>query len=207
MQAHTPTDRPHRNRRPLAALLATLAFVVAGSASAQLYGSAQEVIDAMDAKPAPTTTVATMTMTTTAASGHSLSRSMQIWTADDGRSQLIKFLAPADVRGSGFLSVENASGETETMIYLPALGRVRRVVRAHHIDRAVAHGGLYLGVGSAAEALEVLEQLRAGGEPHAHGDRTVVGLLAHTPKEVGSQLLQGSALHPELGQGLRQLRL
>lgn len=124
-------------RRPrLAAWLAASLLIapLLGTAAAQRYSSAQEVVDAMDALPAPATTIATLTMTIKAASGHSLSRSMQIWTADEGRSQLIKFLEPADVRGSGFLSVEKASGETETLIYLPALGRVRRVAGAQKQD-------------------------------------------------------------------------
>lgn len=133
---------PRHPARPLlrraaksgATALLAIALAAGGLAGAQKYGSATEVIDAMKAQPTPATTIATLDMTITSASGHSLSRSMQIWTADDGRSQLIKFLAPADVRGSGFLSVEKASGETETMIYLPALGRVRRVAGGQKQD-------------------------------------------------------------------------
>lgn len=124
-----PTHRPQRS-----ALIVLVVVALAGVAFAQSYTTAKEVVDAMEAKPAPSTTIATMSMTITAASGHSLTRTMQIWSADEGRSQLIKFLEPADVRGSGFLSVEKASGETETMIYLPALGRVRRVAGGQKQD-------------------------------------------------------------------------
>lgn len=122
--------------RSLTRLLTTLVLVllIGGAVSAQRYSTAAEITAAMDAMPAPSTTVATLRMTITAGSGHSLTRSMQIWTADEGRSQLIKFLEPADVRGSGFLSIEKASGETETMIYLPALGRVRRVAGGQEQD-------------------------------------------------------------------------
>jgi len=120
--------------RPLFTAVLAVLLALTGLAAAQRYTTAQEVVDAMEAQPAPTTTIATMSMTITAASGHSLTRVMQIWTADEGRSQLIKFLEPADVRGSGFLSVEKASGETETMIYLPALGRVRRVAGGQKQD-------------------------------------------------------------------------
>ena len=114
--------------RPLLVLLLAL---VAPLAAAQRYGTGQEVMDAIADQPAPETTVATLTMTITAASGHSLSREMQIWTAggqgDADANQLIKFTAPADVRGSGFMSVAAAGGGTESFIYLPALDRVRRV--------------------------------------------------------------------------------
>lgn len=133
----TTTPEPSRTsrRRPTYALpLLLVAALVLPAVNAQRYSTAQEVIDAMDAQPAPSTTIATMRMTITASSGHSLSRTMQIWSANGGKSQLIKFLEPADVRGSGFLSVEKASGETETLIYLPALGRVRRVAGGQKQD-------------------------------------------------------------------------
>ena len=117
-----------------ALLLALAALLLLSVAGAQLYSSATEVTDAMEALAAPSTVVSTMTMTITAASGHSLSREMQVWSGNDGKSQLIKFLSPADVKGSGFLSVESAAGSTETMIYLPALGRVRRVAGGQEQD-------------------------------------------------------------------------
>lgn len=124
-----------KTARRSGALLAALAtLTLLATATAQRYATAQEVVDAMEAQPAPSTTIATMSMTITSAAGHSLTRSMQIWTADDGKAQLIKFLEPADVRGSGFLNVEKASGETETLIYLPALGRVRRVAGGQKQD-------------------------------------------------------------------------
>ena len=124
-----------KTARHTGALLAALAaLALLATATAQRYATAQEVVDAMKAQPAPTTTIATLSMTITSAAGHSLTRTMQIWTADDGKAQLIKFLEPADVRGSGFLNVEKASGETETLIYLPALGRVRRVAGGQKQD-------------------------------------------------------------------------
>lgn len=117
-------------RRAVAAIGVVL---LAGFGLAQQYQSAQEVTDAMAALTAPATSVATMTMTITSASGHSLTREMQLWSADEGRSQLIKFLNPADIRGSGFLSVEEA-GTTQTLIYLPALQRTRRVAGGQEQD-------------------------------------------------------------------------
>ncbi len=47
---------------------------------------------------------------------------------DDGTEySLIRFTAPADVRGTGFLSIQDPSGSDENWIYLPALGRERRM--------------------------------------------------------------------------------
>ncbi len=132
-EATTATRTAPRRPRAFLALAFVTAALVMGSASAQLYSSAQEVTDAMAANSAPSTSVAIMTMTITSASGHSLTRQMQLWSANEGKSQLIKFLEPADVRGSGFLSVEEA-GTTQSMIYLPALGRTRRVAGGQQQD-------------------------------------------------------------------------
>lgn len=107
-------------------------------ALAQRFSTGQEVMDAMADQAAPATTIASLTMTITAASGHSLTREMQIWTTtgtdDAGANQLIKFTGPADVRGSGFMSVGGADGAAESYIYLPALDRVRRVAGGQEQD-------------------------------------------------------------------------
>lgn len=118
--------------RPLLPLLLLLALL--GAAQAQPFSNGQEVMDAVADRPAPSTTIATMTMTVTAASGHALSREMQIWASEDGPKQLIKFLNPADVRGSGFLVVEQADGSSESLLFLPALDRVRRVAGGQRQD-------------------------------------------------------------------------
>ena len=130
----TARRHPRRPRLTRPALLTVLAAaLLVSSAAAQRYQTAQEVTDAMAELNAPATSVATMTMTITAASGHTLTREMQLWSANEGKSQLIKFLNPADIRGSGFLSVEEA-GTTQTLIYLPALGRTRRVAGGQEQD-------------------------------------------------------------------------
>ncbi len=131
MRNKSASARPNLQR--LTALLAVLLAALVGLASAQQYQSAEEVTDAMEALEVPATSVATMTMTITSSSGHSLTREMQLWSANEGKSQLIKFLNPADIRGSGFLSVEEA-GTTQTLIYLPALGRTRRVAGGQQQD-------------------------------------------------------------------------
>lgn len=42
--------------------------------------------------------------------------------------QLIRFTAPADINGTGFLTIEKPGYETEQFLYLPALRRSRRIV-------------------------------------------------------------------------------
>ncbi|MCK5826867.1 MAG: outer membrane lipoprotein-sorting protein, partial [Desulfuromusa sp.] len=48
---------------------------------------------------------------------------------DGERKQLIRFTAPADIKGTGFLTIEkDGSSKTEQHLYLPALKRTRRIV-------------------------------------------------------------------------------
>lgn len=119
-------------------LVLTAVLLLSPLAMAQRFSTGQEVMDAMADQAAPDTTIAKLTMTITAASGHSLTREMQIWTTtgedDAGANQLIKFTGPADVRGSGFMSVAGAGGVSESYIYLPALDRVRRVAGGQEQD-------------------------------------------------------------------------
>lgn len=112
-------------------ILASVLLTVAG---AQKYATADELFDEMEGMSAPETTVATMTMTIYSASGHALTREMQMWMGMGGDAQLIKFTAPGDIAGSGFLSVTDEGGVQETRIYLPALGRVRRVAGGQEQD-------------------------------------------------------------------------
>ncbi|UCD38414.1 MAG: outer membrane lipoprotein-sorting protein [Fidelibacterota bacterium] len=48
-------------------------------------------------------------------------------TEEDLSRMLMRFLSPADVKGTGFLTLETASGEDERYLYLPALRRVKKI--------------------------------------------------------------------------------
>ncbi len=116
------------SRRRRIALVTVLSIAgTLGLAQAQKYTTGEEVMNAVDAKPTPSNLITTMTMTITTASGQSLTRQMQVWSADDGTKEVVKFTAPADIKGSGFLSTTLPDGSTQSMIYLPALDRTRRI--------------------------------------------------------------------------------
>lgn len=48
-------------------------------------------------------------------------------TAGRGDRILVRFLSPNDIRGTSLLVWENPNGDDERFLYLPALGRVRRI--------------------------------------------------------------------------------
>jgi hypothetical protein len=57
------------------------------------------------------------------------SRARVYWQrSEDGLSRaMVRFSAPNDLRGAGLLFVQKASGQNDMLMYLPELGKVRRV--------------------------------------------------------------------------------
>lgn len=123
-------DLTHRAVRPLMLALALTAF---GLAFAQKYADAEALIAAVDARPEPTTSQATLTMVITTAGGQTLTREMQTWS-EGTTKRIIKFTAPADIKGSGFLTLTAEDGSEEKLVYLPALDRVRRIAGGQQGD-------------------------------------------------------------------------
>ncbi len=114
-----------------AMVAATLALLAASPLQAQAALSGQEVMDKVYNSPKPKGSVLTMAMVITK-NGKSLSRTLTTWTTGDvakGETEktLMKFLSPADVKGSGFLNLKKPDGATESLLWLPALGKVRRL--------------------------------------------------------------------------------
>ena len=74
------------------------------------------------------TTIASMALISR--NGRTRLREFTIYSKDYGPviKQLIRFTTPADIAGTGFLSLEKDDGSTEQFLYLPALGRTRRIV-------------------------------------------------------------------------------
>jgi outer membrane lipoprotein-sorting protein len=52
----------------------------------------------------------------------------------DNRKTLIRFLSPADVAGTGFLSIEHRDRDDDNWLYLPALRKVRRIASSDKTD-------------------------------------------------------------------------
>jgi len=74
---------------------------------------------------------ATIDLTITEKNGASRERKISMTTksyTDGLEKRLIKFLGPADVRGTAMLILDNKESADEMWIYLPALKRTRRIV-------------------------------------------------------------------------------
>lgn len=117
-------------KRILMLALALAALATTGL-EAQAGLSGQAVMDKVYGSAKPKTSVLTMTMVISK-NKQSLSRSLTTWTTGDGargetEKTVMKFLSPADVKGSGFLNLKKVDGSTESLLWLPALGKVRRL--------------------------------------------------------------------------------
>jgi len=47
---------------------------------------------------------------------------------------LTRFVQPADIKGTGFLQIENSAGDDDIWVYLPALGKTRRLASNNKRD-------------------------------------------------------------------------
>jgi len=72
-------------------------------------------------------------------SGRKRTRGLTTYRKDYGslRKQVIRFDSPADIEGTGLLSLEKEDAGTEQFLYLPALRRTRRIVSSQKDHRFV----------------------------------------------------------------------
>jgi murein L,D-transpeptidase YafK len=79
-----------------------------------------------DRRSSNSTETAEMSMVITDSRDRTRSRTMQFWSKIEGDDtySLIIFSAPGNVRGTGFLSV-NEDGNTTQRLYLPTVGRIQ----------------------------------------------------------------------------------
>jgi hypothetical protein len=68
-------------------------------------------------------------------------------SAQDGDRLLIRFTYPNDIRGTSFLVWEHSAGEDERFLYLPSLGRVRRIAGSETQDSFVGSDFTYEDIG------------------------------------------------------------
>lgn len=64
-----------------------------------------------------------------------------------GDRSLVRFTAPADIRGTGFLVWEHPDEDDERFLYLPALGRVRRIAGSEAQESFVGSDFTYEDIG------------------------------------------------------------
>lgn len=93
--------------------------------------------------------------------------------------RLVRFLAPADIKGTATLMVEHAGADDEMWIYLPALGKVRRLSAANKKDSFV---GTDLSYGDVVGyKVEEWQHKLVGEEEHGGGACYVIESVPANP--------------------------
>lgn len=65
----------------------------------------------------------------------------------DESDMLMRFMAPADVRGTGFLTIEHKNSDDERYLYLPAMRRVKRIASSGKGGNFMASDFTYYDIG------------------------------------------------------------
>jgi hypothetical protein len=110
---------------------------------------AKQVYETFDARrSAITYETATIQMRIVDSRGRVREREMQSWAyqKDDTNKSLVRFLAPADVRGTGFLTVKEGTSEVQRL-YLPALNRTQTISAGQRGDRFMGSDFTYEDMG------------------------------------------------------------
>lgn len=96
----------------------------------------REVAERMDSRDMGETTHAMVEMRLVNARGETRTRAIEQYGRDtpEGMRNVIVFHRPASVEGTRFLTVENRGRDNDQWIYLPALGRVRRITGGESSD-------------------------------------------------------------------------
>lgn len=81
--------------------------------------------------------VARVTLTLEAPGAESRNRSLELRSVERAgeKRTLVRFLQPADVAGTGFLVIEDAGGREQQFLYLPAIGKVKRITGSQRHQR------------------------------------------------------------------------
>ncbi len=89
-------------------------------------------------------------------------------TAPDGDRLLIRFTYPNDIKGTAFLVWEHPSAEDERFLYLPSLGRVRRIAGTETQESFVGSDFTYEDIGGREfdeYSYSILDEQASWGEP------------------------------------------
>lgn len=169
-------------------LALALLGVSAGSLAAQeptgREPTGREVMEAYKAQDRTDDLSAEQTMTLLRARGER-KRELTYVTrtdADGDRKMLIRFLAPPEIEGTGFLSVEHADRDDDRWLYLPATRKTRRIAGSDKTDDFVGSQFTYEDLDS--ERLDLYEYRLVGSDTVDRVETWVVEAVPSDPKKI-----------------------
>jgi hypothetical protein len=131
-------------------VLAAVVSVLSGSAATQRL-TAEDVARRVRDRDTGRDSRAAIRMKLVDRRGRARDRALSLLTLkgrnNAGDRLLIRFTYPNDIRGTGFLVWEHPQGEDERFLYLPSLGRVRRIAGSEAQDSFVGSDFTYEDIG------------------------------------------------------------
>lgn len=116
---------------PLTYSLLLVGSVLIGASSNAAAPSADEILKKAMHSSHPKNEEAVYKMRLIGADNSETTRTMKVWFKSDDKDQiklLIKFEEPANIRGTGFLTIAENGKSPEQWLYLPSLKKSRRIV-------------------------------------------------------------------------------
>ncbi len=135
------------NRIIFLTLLVAL-FLTPGSWSQQLTG--KQIMEQALKKSSWKDMEGEITLILTNARGEQRIRKIKLYSrkrTEDENDMLMRFIAPADVKGTAFLIIEHKNADDERYLYLPALRRVKRIASSGKGGNFMASDFTYYDIG------------------------------------------------------------
>jgi outer membrane lipoprotein-sorting protein len=172
-----------RERLGAFVILSLLAVVMGALATTAAEPTAQQILDSVtDSGVFAGSGEARITMTVINRRGQSKRQEVDLYRSDDGKGttkQLVVFVAPADVKGTKFLSIDSPGQGSQMWLYLPAVGRERVIAGS-------AVKGKFMGTDFTYEEISGSSSFSDEYTPTRQNDKTVDGrdcyVLKLTPK-------------------------
>jgi len=167
--------------RMLSAALA-LVLILAAAAAAQ-SPTAQEILDELEDTAFVGSGRAVIELTTVNARGQQRVHQLAFYRQETayGANQLLEYLSPADVAGTKFLTIDDASGETLMYLYLPALGRERRIAGSAAQESFMGTDFTFEEIGSLGTFSRDFDAQRLPDERYQDKDAYVLLLTPRSP--------------------------
>ncbi|MCL2271194.1 MAG: outer membrane lipoprotein-sorting protein [Treponema sp.] len=154
------------------------ALFVCGAISLNAQNAAS-IMDSAKNRVTSDTVSSRSRMVITAKDGSTTERVIDQYSKDgtNGSRTIIVFQSPANVAGTRFLTMDNGSGGTDQWIYLPSLGRVRRIA-------ASESGGNFMGTDFSYDDISSMDRDTSLDTHTLSGEEMFNGRLCHVIQSI-----------------------